>query len=148
MTFASSIVTLIGGTSLLAKEFVTEGFKGPAKLDLIFQQVYEIGIKSLPLIIVTSSSIGMVMALQFGISLEKFGGTLYIPKIVSLSVIREFGPVFTFLSYNHVEGLRPKFGLRTSNDFFSSSLSSNKITFYVILNVRGISKVKNTSFLK
>jgi hypothetical protein len=29
----------------------------------------------------------------------------------------EFGPVFTFLSYNTVEGLRPKFGLRTSNDF-------------------------------
>jgi hypothetical protein len=29
----------------------------------------------------------------------------------------EYGPVFTFLSYNQVEGLRPKFGLRTSNDF-------------------------------
>ncbi len=29
----------------------------------------------------------------------------------------EYGPVFTFLSYNYVEGLRPKFGLRTSNEF-------------------------------
>ncbi len=29
----------------------------------------------------------------------------------------EYGPVFTFLSFNSVEGLRPKFGLRTSNDF-------------------------------
>lgn len=29
----------------------------------------------------------------------------------------EFGPVFTFLSYNAVEGVRPKFGLRTSNAF-------------------------------
>lgn len=29
----------------------------------------------------------------------------------------EIGPVFTFLSYNSVEGVRPKFGLRTSNDF-------------------------------
>ncbi len=29
----------------------------------------------------------------------------------------ELGPVFTFLSYNEVEGLRPKFGMRTSNDF-------------------------------
>ncbi len=29
----------------------------------------------------------------------------------------EIGPVFTFMSYNFVEGLRPKFGLRTSNDF-------------------------------
>ncbi len=29
----------------------------------------------------------------------------------------EIGPVFTFLSFNTVEGVRPKFGLRTSNDF-------------------------------
>ncbi len=29
----------------------------------------------------------------------------------------EIGPVFTFLSYNAIEGYRPKFGLRTSNDF-------------------------------
>lgn len=29
----------------------------------------------------------------------------------------EIGPVFTFLSFNQVEGLRPKFGMRTSNDF-------------------------------
>jgi hypothetical protein len=29
----------------------------------------------------------------------------------------ELGPVFTFLSYNTVEGVRPKFGMRTSNDF-------------------------------
>lgn len=34
----------------------------------------------------------------------------------------EIGPVFTFLSYNSVEGLRPKFGLRTSNDFSTSLL--------------------------
>ncbi len=29
----------------------------------------------------------------------------------------EIGPVFTFLSFNNVEGVRPKFGLRTSNAF-------------------------------
>ena len=34
----------------------------------------------------------------------------------------EIGPVFTFLSYNSVEGLRPKFGMRTSNDFSTSLL--------------------------
>ncbi len=29
----------------------------------------------------------------------------------------EIGPVFTFMSYNQVEGIRPKFGMRTSSDF-------------------------------
>jgi hypothetical protein len=28
----------------------------------------------------------MVMTLQFGVGLEKFGGTPYVPKIVSLSL--------------------------------------------------------------
>jgi phospholipid/cholesterol/gamma-HCH transport system permease protein len=36
----------------------------------------------------------MVMALQFGLSLEKYGGKLYVPKIASLSIVREMGPVF------------------------------------------------------
>src|SRR5690606_30102960 len=29
--------------------------------------------------------------------LEKFGGKLYIPKVVGLSIVREMGPVFTSL---------------------------------------------------
>lgn len=61
------------------------------------EQLYLIGIKSLPLIVVVASSTGMVMTLQFGIGLEKFGGELYVPKIVSLSIIRELGPVFSSL---------------------------------------------------
>jgi phospholipid/cholesterol/gamma-HCH transport system permease protein len=37
------------------------------------------------------------MALQFGYGLEKFGGKLYVPKVVALSFVRELGPVFTGL---------------------------------------------------
>ena len=37
------------------------------------------------------------MALQFGYGLARFGGKLYIPKIVALSILREMGPVFTSL---------------------------------------------------
>ncbi|MBY0370299.1 ABC transporter permease, partial [bacterium] len=42
-------------------------------------------------------SIGMVMTLQFGLGLERFGGKLYVPKIVGLSILRELGPVLTCL---------------------------------------------------
>lgn len=41
----------------------------------------------------------------------------------------EIGPVFTFLSYNSVEGLRPKFGLRTSNDFSTSLLLEGYLAY-------------------
>ena len=88
---------LFGGTALLAKQVFTELFRPPYYLGLLVEQIYQIGIRSIPLVFVTAASTGMVMALQFGLGLEKFGGKLYIPKIVSLSIVREMGPVFTCL---------------------------------------------------
>ena len=41
----------------------------------------------------------------------------------------EIGPVFTFLSYNDVEGVRPKFGLRTSNDFSTKLLLEGYLAY-------------------
>lgn len=41
----------------------------------------------------------------------------------------EIGPVFTFLSYNDVEGFRPKFGLRTSNDFSTNLLLEGYVAY-------------------
>ena len=39
----------------------------------------------------------MVLTIQFGMTLEKFGAKMYSPKILSLSLFREFSPVFTCL---------------------------------------------------
>ncbi len=41
----------------------------------------------------------------------------------------ELGPVFTFLSYNTVEGFRPKFGMRTSNDFSKRLLMEGYVAY-------------------
>src|SRR5580704_3294316 len=88
---------LLGGVSLLSKQILTELVRPPFYPRLITEQVYQIGIRSIPLVFITAGSTGMVMALQFGLGLEKFGGKLYIPKIVSISIVREMGPVFTCL---------------------------------------------------
>jgi phospholipid/cholesterol/gamma-HCH transport system permease protein len=87
----------VGSAGLLTGEVVRDLFRRPLHFVLIVEQVYNIGVKSLGLILVTSVSTGMVMALQFGLGLEKFGGKLYVPKIVSLSILREMGPVFCSL---------------------------------------------------
>lgn len=86
-----------GGAAILAYQSFFETFRKPIYPRLVIDQIYQVGITSLPLVIVTALSTGMVMALQFGLGLEKFGGKLYVPKIVSLSIIREMGPVFTSL---------------------------------------------------
>lgn len=87
----------VGGVGLLARQYFTETLRGGFDSNLFFEQVYQIGSRSVPLILITAISTGMVMTLQFGIGLEKFGGQPYVPKIVALSILREMGPVFTSL---------------------------------------------------
>lgn len=87
----------LGGVYQLIHETVKVGFHRPVYHQLILDQIYHIGVRSLPLVLIVAASSGMVMALQFGYGLAKFGGKLYVPKIVSLSIVREMGPVFACL---------------------------------------------------
>lgn len=93
----AEFLSIFGGTTILTKQVACEMFRRPYYIPLVLEQVYQVGIRSIPLVFVTAGSTGMVMALQFGLGLEKFGGKLYIPKIVSISMVREMGPVFTCL---------------------------------------------------
>lgn len=97
MSMYANILQLLGGAALLTSQVFSEVWRRPLYFRLVVEQVYQVGIRSIPLVLVTAASTGMVMALQFGVGLEKFGGKLYVPKIVSLSIVREMGPVFTSL---------------------------------------------------
>jgi len=86
-----------GGFGMLVYDIIKELFRPPFYLKLIVEQIFSIGIKSFSLVAVTALATGSVMALQFGFGLEKFGGKLYVPKLVALTILREMGPVFTSL---------------------------------------------------
>lgn len=60
-------------------------------------QCYRIGNKSLPLIAATGFILGMVLSLQSGPTLAKFGAEALLPGMVSLSILREIGPVIVAL---------------------------------------------------
>ena len=91
------MLLFIGGFGLLIKQVNSETWRRPFEWGLLVEQIFQIGSRSLPLILITALSTGMVMTLQFGIGLAKFGGAPYVPKIVALSILREMGPVFTSL---------------------------------------------------
>ncbi|MBX2987665.1 MAG: ABC transporter permease [Bdellovibrionaceae bacterium] len=93
----SDLVHLAGGMGILSGRILRDLFRGPFYFRLLMEQIAVVGMKSLPLILITAGSIGMVMSLQFGLGLEKFGGKLYVPKLVTATVLRELGPVFTSL---------------------------------------------------
>lgn len=87
----------LGGFTLLLAQTVQELFTKPFYFRLVIEQLSAIGLKSFLLVAVTGLATGSVMALQFGFGLERFGGKLYVPKIVALAILREMGPVFTSL---------------------------------------------------
>ncbi|NIR48335.1 ABC transporter permease [candidate division KSB1 bacterium] len=60
-------------------------------------QMNYIGMGALLLVLVASLSVGLVLALEWGTRLERFGAKNLMGRIVSLSVIREIGPIVTGL---------------------------------------------------
>jgi phospholipid/cholesterol/gamma-HCH transport system permease protein len=57
----------------------------------------ELGVKSVAITGITALFTGMVLALQTAYSLEAFGGKTFVGRVVSLSLVRELGPVLTAL---------------------------------------------------
>ncbi len=87
----------IGGILQLMATTIPKMFRRPFYPQLIAEQCYSLGVKSLSIAFITALSTGAVMSLQFGYGLERFGGKLYVPKVVGLSILRELGPVLTCL---------------------------------------------------
>ncbi|WPU64927.1 MlaE family ABC transporter permease [Peredibacter starrii] len=87
----------IGDVAMLTKSTFQATFSAPFYWGRLFEQIVQLGIGSLSITIVIGVVTGLVMTLQFGYGLEKFGGTLYVPAIVSLSIFRELAPIFTSL---------------------------------------------------
>lgn len=63
----------------------------------ILRQLEAIGARSMSIVLVTALFTGMVLALQTGIALERFGAKLYVGGVVGLALARELGPVLTAL---------------------------------------------------
>ncbi|VGO15181.1 putative phospholipid ABC transporter permease protein MlaE [Pontiella desulfatans] len=60
-------------------------------------QLYITGIKSLAVISVVALFTGMILALQTGLELRRYGQEVYIGSAVAVSMIREMGPFMTGL---------------------------------------------------
>ncbi|HVN39977.1 MAG TPA: ABC transporter permease [Myxococcota bacterium] len=61
------------------------------------RQLEAIGARSTTIVLITALFTGMVLALQTGIALARFGAKPYVGSVVGLSLARELGPVLTAL---------------------------------------------------
>ncbi|MFO7156204.1 MAG: ABC transporter permease [Pseudomonadota bacterium] len=88
----------VGGGVLLAWQVFTRGFRGRIDLGAIVYQIEHIGIRSTAIGTLTALFAGMVLTVQFGYFMSKFGIAYAIGRVLSLSVLRELGPVLTALT--------------------------------------------------
>jgi len=61
------------------------------------EQLDAIGVGSLMVVILTGMFTGMVLALQSGMTLDRFGARQVVGSLVSASMVKELGPVLTAL---------------------------------------------------
>lgn len=92
-----SFLQEVGELSYFTGNFFIEVFKRPFEFKELLRQCFYIGNRSLLLVGVTGFIIGLVFTLQSRPTLEEFGAASWIPSMVSVSIIREIGPIITAL---------------------------------------------------
>ena len=97
--------------------------RGPgATLNLLWPEIYSAGVLSLVIIAVSGLFIGMVLALQGYSILVDFGSEQALGQLVSLTLLRELGPVVTALLFAGRAGsaMTAEIGLMKATEQLSS----------------------------
>lgn len=92
------------------------------RFGLVRDQIHFMGNYSLAIIMVSGLFVGFVMGLQYYYGLQRFGAADSIGLLISLSLVREFGPVFTALLFAGRAGtsLTAEIGLMKSGEQLSA----------------------------
>jgi phospholipid/cholesterol/gamma-HCH transport system permease protein len=87
----------VGDVTRFAGKFFVELFKPRCEFSEFLRQCFYIGNKSIGLVAITAFIMGLVITIQSRPTLVEFGAEAWLPKMVSVSLIREIAPVITAL---------------------------------------------------
>jgi phospholipid/cholesterol/gamma-HCH transport system permease protein len=96
-SYLTSFFEETAAITLFGIRFFKEVFIPPFEFKETLKQCYNVGVKSLGLIAITGFIMGLVLTIQSRPTLAEFGAESWLPAMVSVSVIREIGPVITAL---------------------------------------------------
>lgn len=96
LPFSSTLVYL-ADQAYFFKSFFRNIFKKGFEWEELFRQSYIIGYKSIGIVTLTGFILGIVLTLQSEPTMKEFGAESFIPGMVSVSIIREIGPVIIAL---------------------------------------------------
>src|SRR5437868_6606344 len=95
--YVKEAVQAVQDWGILAGASIRNVFKRPRYFADIMYQADIIGVGSLPIVVLTGFFTGAVLALQTSDTLARFGSSSLTGQVVSLSMVRELGPVLTGL---------------------------------------------------
>jgi len=97
----SALVSIprLGRATLFLYEILAGSWQLVSRFYLVIQQIFNVGVLTLLIIIVSGLFVGMVLALQGYNTLVKFGAEESLGLLVALSLVRELGPVVTALLF-------------------------------------------------
>lgn len=87
----------LGNVFVLFLQCLSWFVRPPSEIGNILKQMEEVGVRSLPVVLVTATFTGMVLALQSYSGFQRFQATSFVGTVVALSITRELGPVFAGL---------------------------------------------------
>ncbi len=90
-----NFISIVGEFLTLLWQILYFFREAPRNLPAIMQQMVIFGYETVPIATVMAFFVGMVLALQTGAELYKYGGQNIIGAIVGYSMVREMGPVMT-----------------------------------------------------
>ena len=70
-------------------------FRGRVRWNDVLNQMYEQGVQSVVIVMLTSIAMGTALGLEGFITLQRFGAKEFIARLVALSFLRELSPVLT-----------------------------------------------------
>jgi phospholipid/cholesterol/gamma-HCH transport system permease protein len=86
-----------GDIARFTGRFFKEFLKPRYEIAEFLRQAFYIGYKSLPLVGITAFIMGLVITIQSRPTLVEFGAESWLPKMVSVSLVREIAPVISAL---------------------------------------------------
>ena len=93
---AALVITLLaaaGDVALFAFRAARESLSPPYEFRETVRQIYELGLRSAPLIAVSGMAVGVVLSMHTRASLERFGAESMIPAGLAIALVRETGPL-------------------------------------------------------
>jgi phospholipid/cholesterol/gamma-HCH transport system permease protein len=97
LRFLTTLIASFQEFLLLAGQAFLNIVRRPHYYDDVFLQMDIIGVGSLPIVLLTGTFSGAIIALQMSRALSTYGASSQVGAIVSLTLVRELGPVLTAL---------------------------------------------------